>query len=57
MQHLDIKDTNVAANLSVWCSEQLSNSDWDLQLMSLSPTWYRFKFKDPQIATLSILNS
>lgn len=48
----DVARTNKCIN---WCKSNLNNNEWDLQLLSLRPLHYTFKFKDPQIQLIAVL--
>jgi hypothetical protein len=54
---LDVRNVNKVTKISRWCQKNLANEDWQLEVLTLFPTHYKFEFKDAHMTTLAALSS
>ena len=52
-----LNDTVRATNMITWCKKNLSEIEWEMIHMSVSPFWYRFRFSCPKTKMMGILSS
>lgn len=54
---LDVRNIAKVNKISRWCQGNLADEDWELELLTMFPAYYRFKFKDPHMSTVAALVS
>jgi hypothetical protein len=54
---VDVRNVTKVTEISRWCQENLKDEDWQLELLNIYPTHYKFEFKDAHMSTLAILSS
>ncbi len=52
-----LNDTVRATNMITWCKKNLSEIEWEMIHMSVSPFWYRFRFSCHRNKMMGILSS
>ena len=43
--------------ISQWCQRNLPNDDWDMEVLTIFPTHYKFEFKDHNMRIMAALSS
>lgn len=54
---LDVRNVTKVTEISRWCQQNLKDEDWQLELLNIYPTLYKFEFKDPHMSTLAAISS
>jgi len=54
---LDVHNLEKAISLGRWCSDNLEEDAWTIELLSMVPAHYKFEFRDPYMTTVAALSS
>ena len=54
---LDVHNVAKVMQISQWCQRNLPNDDWDMEVLTIFPTHYKFEFKDHNMRIMAALSS